>query len=192
MGVLALAPVIAVVLSLIKGRQDTGTLPQEKQNPRTKVGSYQGMVALMLVLAPAALYVASLKITQLASIKNIALWALPVGGTIAILLSNYILEYCDTSTARASWLARWAGVLAIIDISAFIAAVLFGLTSKVEVHKMEIPARHELSGVSYVILAVVFLIIVGGLGWCFYRAVAAAGVFAEPQSPDEIGDNEKQ
>ena len=49
----------------------------------------------------------------------------------------------------------------------------------------------QLSATAYVILAVVLLGIIAGLGWCFYRAVTAAGGAEEPQSPDEIGD-EKQ
>jgi len=66
-----------------------------------------------------------------------------------------------------------------MDISASIAIILMEVTTA--------PIRDTLSGVSYIILAVVFLIIIGGLGWCFYRALAAAkdtGI----QHPDEIGD----
>ena len=43
----------------------------------------------------------------------------------------------------------------------------------------------RLSVTAYVILALVLLGIIAGLGWCFYRAVKAAGRSAEPQSPDE-------
>jgi hypothetical protein len=49
-----------------------------------------------------------------------------------------------------------------------------------------------LSGVSYIILAVALLIIIGGLSWCFYRALTATGGSAEPQSADEVGDEEQQ
>jgi hypothetical protein len=190
-GVLVLAPVIAVVLSLVKGRRDAETLPHGGQNLETG-DRFGGMMALVLALVPAALYIASLSVAMSPLVKNVIFWALPVGGVVAIALSNHIVEKRNTSTTQASWLARWAGVLATIDISVFIAAILFGQTREVEVHKMETPAHHQLSGVSYVILAVAFLIIVGGLGWCFYRAVAATSEYAEPQSPDEIGDNEKQ
>jgi len=49
----------------------------------------------------------------------------------------------------------------------------------------------QLSTTAYIILAVVLLGIIAGLGWCFYRAMTAAGISAEPQSPDEIGDEEQ-
>jgi NSS family neurotransmitter:Na+ symporter len=190
-GILVLAPVIAVVLSLVKGRRDAETLPHGGQNLETRA-RFGGVMALVLAMIPAAMYIASLSVVMSPLVKNVIFWALPVGGGVAIALSNYIVEKRNTLTTQASWLARWAGVLATIDISVFIAAILFGQTHKVEVHEMKTPAHHELSGVSYVILAVVFLIIVGGLGWCFYRAVAATSEFTEPQSHDEVGDNEKQ
>ena len=50
----------------------------------------------------------------------------------------------------------------------------------------------HLSATAYVILAVVLLGIIAGLGWCFYRAVTAAGGSEEPQSPDEVGDEQQQ
>jgi len=46
----------------------------------------------------------------------------------------------------------------------------------------------QLSLTAYIILTVILLGIIAGLGWCFYRAVTAADLRAEDQSPDEIGD----
>ena len=50
----------------------------------------------------------------------------------------------------------------------------------------------QLSATAYVILAVVLLGIIAGLGWCFYRAITAAGKSAEQQFPDEVGDEKQQ
>jgi len=44
----------------------------------------------------------------------------------------------------------------------------------------------ELSGWAYVILAGMFLLIVGGLSWCFYRALTAANKNAGEQHADEV------
>ena len=44
----------------------------------------------------------------------------------------------------------------------------------------------QLSGTAWVILAAMGLLIVGGLSWCFYRALKAAGKGAAEQHPDEI------
>ena len=48
----------------------------------------------------------------------------------------------------------------------------------------------KLSGVSYMILSVVFLLIVAGLSWCFYRAITAATkeVPVEPQKPEDVDE----
>ena len=43
----------------------------------------------------------------------------------------------------------------------------------------------ELSGTAYMILFVALLVIIGGLAWCFYRAIRAAGERAGPQLPDD-------
>jgi len=45
----------------------------------------------------------------------------------------------------------------------------------------------DLSCTSLIILAAVLLIIVLGLGWCFYKALSANDK-RENQHPDEIGD----
>ena len=44
----------------------------------------------------------------------------------------------------------------------------------------------QLSGSAYVILAAMFLIIVGGLSWCFYRALTATNRDAGEQYPDDV------
>jgi len=93
-----------------------------------------------------------------------------IGGVAAMLLSNYVLDKHYTSTSQASWLARWAGIAAAMDVSASVAIILIGLAQKAKVGETTLRIRDKLTGVSYVILAVVLLIIIGGLGWCFYKA----------------------
>ena len=44
----------------------------------------------------------------------------------------------------------------------------------------------ELSGVAYVLLAGVLTLVVGGLSWCFYKALAAANRDAAEQFPDDV------
>lgn len=44
----------------------------------------------------------------------------------------------------------------------------------------------KLSVAAYVILAAMFVIIVGGLLWCFYRAMTAVGKDSGEQHPDEV------
>ena len=46
----------------------------------------------------------------------------------------------------------------------------------------------QLSATAYMMLFAVLLVIVGGLGWCFYRAIKAGGDPAEPQEPENGPD----
>lgn len=56
----------------------------------------------------------------------------------------------------------------------------------------EVEYNGELSAVAYIILACAIFIMIGGLGWCFYRALMAGGQQAPQQHPDEVGDESKQ
>ncbi len=50
----------------------------------------------------------------------------------------------------------------------------------------EIDYDGQLSAWAYIILAAIFLLIVGGLSWCFYRALTATGRNAVEQHPDDV------
>ena len=78
-----------------------------------------------------------------------------------------------------------------MDASAAIAMMLIGLAGEAKIEETAAPIRDKLSGVSYVILGVVLLIIIGGLGWSFHRALAA-GKDTEVQHPDEVGDEQQR
>jgi len=191
LGVVLLTPVLAVIFSLAKGRRDVEE-PQRKEQNLEVSARLGGAIALLLALSPAVLFVVSRNIAMSALVEKTAFWALLAGGIIAMVLSNYIVDKHNTSDSQASWFARWAGITATMDVSAFIALILNGLTRTVEIEEATVPIHDKLSGVSYVILTAVFLIIIGGLSWCFYKALVAAGSLAEPQSPDEVGDEESR
>ena len=50
----------------------------------------------------------------------------------------------------------------------------------------EINYDGQLSGSAYLILTLIFLIIFGGLGWCFYRALSVSSQQEADQLPDEV------
>jgi len=183
LGVVLLIPVLAVILSLTKGRRDVEE-PHRKEQDLETTAKLGGATALLLALVPAVLFVISRSITTSALMEKIALWALPVVGIVTIALSNYIVEKHNTSDTQASWFARWAGIVATMNISAFIAVILNSLTQMVKIEEAAEPIRHKLSGVSYIILAAVFLIIVGGLVWCFFRALSVSNAGTGIQHPD--------
>ena len=193
--VVGLAPILAVIFSLFRGRTDV-ELPDSEEGALSTKGRCGGVMAFLLALIPAACLLVILLnsfIPEVAedAVGNPVLWSLLSVGIIAMLLSNYVLDKHNTSNSQSSWFARWAGILATVDVSAYIAIMLIGLAGGVINGGTTIPIRDKLSGISYIILAAVFLIIIGGLGWCFYRALLAANEETGVQHPDEIGDEER-
>ncbi len=51
-------------------------------------------------------------------------------------------------------------------------------------------ARHVYDGkldpIAWIIIGIIFIMIAGGLSWCFYRAITAAKTDYQEQLPDEI------
>jgi len=185
--IVALVPIVAIILSLMKGRADIKD-PERPEDKLTVAGRTEGTIAFLAALIIAGLIIVWLKVPIPPAAKTAILWLSLTGGIAAMLLCNYVLDKHHTSSHQASWFARWAGIISAMDTSAAIAIILIGLAQGAKVEKTALPIREELRGVSYVILAVVSLIIVGGLGWCFYRAIAAANVEESVQHSDEIGD----
>jgi NSS family neurotransmitter:Na+ symporter len=191
LSIVALVPVLAVILSMTRGRTDI----EEQEQPENSLpigGSREGAIAFTAALCIAVLLTLWLVIPISETIKQVILWLLLFSGVFVMLFCNYILDRHHSSRSQASWAARWAGILGTMDTSASIAIILIGLAKKEEAEVTTAPIRDTLSGISYIILAVVFLIIIGGLGWCFYRALTAAGKDTGIQYPDDIGDEEQQ
>ncbi len=186
LSVVGLVPVLAIIFSLAKGRSDIEKQKNSEQNLPVG-GKRLALIAFVLSLVTASLVILLLTTSLSGICRSTVLWLSLIGGGAAMLLSNYILEKYNNSETQASWFARWAGIIAVMDISAFIAIILNNLKGIAKPDGKAFTPPQDLSGVSYVILATVFLIMIGGLGWCFYRAIVAAGS-TESQLPDEIGD----
>ena len=184
--VVALAPVLAILLSIYKGpRRQNQTAA-----PLITKGRTLGIIALVISIVPVFVV---LFITELREVTDDpTLWLLLLGGILSVALAVYLVDRGHTKTTEASWSARWAGIIGTMDIAAYIACRLFAVTRAVKAGSAEPTIRYELSDVSYIILSVVFLLIIGGLGWCFYKALAAAGQAAEAQEPGDVGDEQQQ
>jgi NSS family neurotransmitter:Na+ symporter len=184
LSVMILVPVTAVLISLIKGRGAQLWHNEYKSRSYIK-GRAGGAVALVLSLFSAAL-IGFLFVSALHGRSNkILLWISLPPSVIAIIVSNYVLGSDDRSSVQSSWIIRWSGVFATMDVSGFVALYLIYSTPQRELEKQILTSQRELSGVSYLILGVVLLLIIGGLGWCFYRALTACREESEVQYPDQ-------
>jgi hypothetical protein len=109
-----------------------------------------------------------------------------IGLAIAsLLLCHVLLERYDNGESRPSGFARVGGVLSITSISVCVLTILTGLSKKVAgTQKPPVEHADHLSGTSYTILGVVFVLIVFGLGWCFWKAIGAAAKNEPEQQPE--------
>ncbi len=178
--VVSIVPVIAVIMSLIKNpvRPGDGVYEPEAQVSKVKYlgGRKGGITAMILALCSAALIL----VLFIARTKTDAIEAYLIGGALGLglaglIVSGRVLQKHDHSVEGPSWFARWAGITSTLDVSAIIAVLLNAITRNIEVSEKVTPAPEHLSAVSYLILSLVLLLIIGGLGWCFYRAMTAAG-----------------
>jgi len=184
-----LVPAVGVVVSFMRGRSDVYGRNDPQSILQVK-GQAGGTVAFVFAGASAVLVVVLFRWAVLGRDERTILWLSLAPAIVAVIISNYLLDRHDGPATRPSWFARWAGLLGTFDIGAFIALNLIYITREQEVAEPVSHLQEQLSGVSYLILSVVFLLIVGGLGWCFYKAMMATSNIEEPQSSDEIGDAE--
>ncbi len=100
---------------------------------------------------------------------------LVVGSAIMFASHRRIVEHYS-GNYLPGWVNGNAGACATIGVSAALTAALVRFSNAVLAAGVEGKAAvpHTLSGISYIILTAVFLIIVVGLGWSFYRVITAA------------------
>ncbi len=179
LGVMALAPVLAIIFSIMKGRSADAPGPK----PQLR-GGFAGGVAFVVAIVSGTCYAVATWAGAGPGVLGLMLQVTLGGGATAIVLSSIVLEKYNTDTTAAAWSARWAGILGTLDVSAALSLGLAKLSRHAEVE----PAvrANELTAVSYVILGLVSVMIVGGLAWCFYKAVAAASRAADVQHADEV------
>jgi len=191
LSIMILVPIIAVIVSLMKGRIDMAVHNRPESLLQVK-GRIAGVFILVLSVLSAICVALQFRLAVLDRSNKSLLWASILPAIIAVIGSNYLLNKHNVSTSRASWFTRWAGILGTMDVSGFVALHLIYFTCSKEVAPIAEAAHvsHEqLSTVSYVILSVVLLLIICGFGWCFYRALTAAsaanGVQAAEQSEQQ-------
>ncbi len=176
-GVMAAVPVISILMSLIKSpaRGKDAPATADLLNPALCAGKAAGALGLVLALISAALVVVLISVENIPDrFGQYLLWqslGLALG---ALIVSTIVVERHSVYPNHPSVFARWAGIIATLDTSAFLAITLIRLTSKAGVSEKEKIVADSLGAVPYIILSVVLLLIILGLIWCFYRAMTAA------------------
>ncbi|MHC4294506.1 MAG: SLC5/6 family protein, partial [Planctomycetota bacterium] len=205
-------PVISVILSLIRS---PGANRHAQHVGQSRSGRAVGILGMLLVLLTIGCVVyafglvkeahlVSPEVTpesdaavsdqqQLTAKARTVLMVSLAAGILGTALGAGVVAFSEKNTRRPSGFARLAAGLGVMGIGAS-AGVL--LSIHVLLHPVETAAKaahqsaEELSSASYVILAIMLGLLVVGLGWCFYRAIKAAGA-AGPETPQlaENGEN---
>ena len=189
MAVMVVACVLAITMSLIKGphRQKPQSMIRPKNSELVRSGRTLGVFAFVLTcLALLGLVVIFTAVLSDSREEALLLGSI-VLSIVALLTCHVLMECYDKDRSRPSGFVRWGGILSIIDISVCLVIVLVSLSGRIDVNKAPVEHGDHLSGVSYLILGVAFVLIVFGLGGCFWKAIQSASK-NEPEQLQEQDD----
>ena len=197
----AAAPILAVLLAGLRSPLSDEPGKARTHRDAAQVLDKAGAVLAVLAIAAVAVIVGltlGVKLSMNArGLTNVpADW--PVKGmywclvpaaaaaTSAVVLGAAAVVRSEGRDLPPSVPARLAGALGTIALGAGggISLALWVLVA--EIKQTSVKSTTEMTGEAHVIMAVMIGLLVVGLGWCFYRAIKAAGAAAdaEPQLPE--------
>jgi len=206
----ALAPILAVVLSCIHspGANAHAQHVGQKRSGRgnglvgcvfVAIGIAAAVVAFDLAMAANAADAKGFEIADVMPVFAIRGYEVPlvfavllvglVASIVATVLGSAVVYLGERDARRPSGFARAAAALGVMSTGA-VGGVLLAvgvLMNKLSESGTDAPAKAAeeadfLSVPSYIVMAVMLGLLVIGLGWCFYRAIKAAGRSAERQA----------
>ncbi|TFG51645.1 MAG: hypothetical protein E4H37_07560 [Gemmatimonadales bacterium] len=200
----AVAPLLAVALSLIHSPgADTHAAHRDQlvgSRAGGQIGMLLGLASLALVCVGFA-YTLESKAHYLAEgLDVVGMSAMVVGR--AVLACGLILGVSglafgaagvvgsEAGGRRPSKWARGAASLSVLTAGAAagLLLALWVMTGQLDRVKTEVVYGDRLSGSSFAIMAIMLALIFGGLLWCFYRAIRAAGREAPVQVSEGMED----
>ncbi|MHC4637961.1 MAG: sodium-dependent transporter [Planctomycetota bacterium] len=152
------APVTAIVLSMIKsrlGRESNSSMEQERG---VIVGKGAGSISLLCGLISAVILILVVTIPVLRQVPGGYVLFVSAGfGLCGIIISSNVIDKSARVGQRPSWIPQCAGILSTLDISCFLSLCLIYITQTITFAESKRIDSDHLSKVSYVILSVVFL-----------------------------------
>jgi len=212
MGVAVLAPVLALVLSLVRS---PGADTHAQHVGQRRAGRSAGLLGCLLVLAGIGAVVWGFSLTRAAKIaqgagqaletvlhfRTVGSYQVPQAtlilcggvalGLLAALIGSRAVVWSERNARRPSGLARLSAGLGVMVAGSGAGALLALLVLLNEFAGSTQPSSgvEELGSASYVVLTSMATLLVVGLGWCFYRAIKAAGATEAPEQVSEGLEN---
>jgi NSS family neurotransmitter:Na+ symporter len=167
------APALAIIISLFKSpkRERHYSGESEMLNPIIVSARKAGFVIFIIAFFSAE--IVELVAFGYIEYSHTTLYICAIFSALCLIASNILIDANSGLFQRPSWYVRFAGVFSTLTISGIIALVLIEISNRANYVQEEIFYTDSLSVYSYIIMAIVFLAIIGGLSWCFYRAIAA-------------------
>ncbi len=94
---------------------------------------------------------------------------------VAMIFGARELAWADRRELHPHWKARCSGLLGTLSSGLHIGMLLALIVLVRKIDPGDIIVKTEMAEISWFILAGMFALLVVGLGWCFYRAIQAAG-----------------
>jgi NSS family neurotransmitter:Na+ symporter len=203
----AAAPLLAVVLSLVRtasgglltpGGRSTA-LDRARLEPQlSRTGMYLALGAVATSIFTGVFTIATGYGHHSGAIASGLAWGLPMWLMIGVMVLGIgaalaatvigVIEFAraERTALHPAWTARFSGLIGCLGtgFQLGMALSLIVLIQKIEPGK--ITEVDEMAGISWGIMAFMLALLVVGLGWCFYRALkAAGGDEEEPQLAEE-------
>jgi len=191
--------VAAILLALWRreGHAEPAPLASPIPAATQPIGRIAGWIAIILAVAALAIHPVLLRyrsaVLSAIGLEGAGPWqvlaatslAPALAALLATLIASLAIAHADRHNHLPARSVRWAGIVSTVSLGLLAGSVLYRMP-KPEVQR-QIAYDGQLSGVAYTVLAVVSLIIIGGLAWCFYRAISAAN---QREAAEQVGPGE--
>jgi len=205
-----LAPTLSIVLSFIRspGADTHATYKPGQGHVGRGIGVLGAILALTAVAAIVYSFAAARQVEldaggefQHLSVLSVLLMIAIAAGlaALATLIGTIAVARAECTRTRPSGLARASAGVGVMALGASgglampMMIILHSTGASAETKATTIPpataptiqAVHEMSWVSYLVLTAMATLLVGGLLWCFYRAIKASGAESPEQVPED-------
>jgi len=200
--VMAAAPVLAIAISVSRFRRRPAVAIEVAYSDERPRGKALGLIGTLLALgglgALGAAFVTMLGLSAEARLGSEAgasggpialrVTGLLIGGGVAglvgLLLGGLTVWRLERREVKASMAARSAAGLGVLAIGICAGLSLAFVMIAASFPQTPIEYDNKLSGVSWLVLLGMLALIFVGLGWCFLRAIRAAGATAPEQQAE--------
>ncbi|AQQ69834.1 Na+-dependent transporters of the SNF family protein [Limihaloglobus sulfuriphilus] len=169
--VMLLAPVAAIIISLFRDKYSNDNEETVSTYDLKPIDTSTSVFVVSVAVFAASIF-AAFKSAGMVS------WHLFAAAALIALVSlataaRKNLFFREGQYTRLDWKGASAGVCSILAVSNVFSLVLIRVAEIVEPSESKAVIGGHLGLWAYLILSLVVLIIVGGLGWCFYRAASS-------------------